>query len=76
MTAGIDFALTVVAALRGADAAKSIQLWIEYNPAPPFDAGSPKTAPQAAVDAALAAAAPFIEKRKALVAEAARKIGL
>ena len=76
VTAGIDFALQVVAALRGAEAAKSLQLWIEYDPAPPFDAGSPKSAPQALVDAALATAAPFIEKRKALVAQAAKKLGL
>jgi cyclohexyl-isocyanide hydratase len=76
VTAGIDFALRLVAELRGADAAKLIQLWIEYDPAPPFDAGSPKSAPRAAVEAALATAAPFVEKRKALVAEAAKKLGL
>lgn len=44
VTAGIDFALTVAGELLGADAAKSIQLGIEYNPQPPFDAGSPETA--------------------------------
>jgi cyclohexyl-isocyanide hydratase len=76
VTAGIDFALRLVAELRGAEAAKTIQLWIEYNPAPPFDAGSPKTAPKATVEGALATAAPFIEKRKALVEQAARKLGL
>lgn len=45
VTAGIDFALTVLAELAGEDAAKSVQLLIEYNPAPPFSAGSPDTAP-------------------------------
>jgi cyclohexyl-isocyanide hydratase len=44
VTAGIDFALTMVAELAGQEAAESIQLGIEYAPAPPFDAGSPDTA--------------------------------
>jgi len=41
VTSGIDFALTVAAELCGADVAKQIQLMIEYDPKPPFDAGSP-----------------------------------
>jgi cyclohexyl-isocyanide hydratase len=45
VTAGIDFALTMVAELAGRDVAEGIQLGIEYAPAPPFDAGSPDTAP-------------------------------
>jgi cyclohexyl-isocyanide hydratase len=45
VTAGIDFALTVAAEIAGADVARSIQLSIEYDPAPPFDAGSPERAP-------------------------------
>jgi transcriptional regulator GlxA family with amidase domain len=45
VTAGIDFALTVVAELAGAEVAQAIQLGIEYAPAPPFNAGSPETAP-------------------------------
>lgn len=44
VTAGIDFALTMVAELAGRDIAEGIQLGIEYAPAPPFDAGSPETA--------------------------------
>lgn len=44
VTAGIDFGLTVAAEIFGEDVAKSIQLGIEYNPQPPFDAGSPETA--------------------------------
>jgi cyclohexyl-isocyanide hydratase len=44
ITAGIDFALTVAAALRGAEAAKLAQLVLEYDPAPPFDVGSPEKA--------------------------------
>lgn len=44
VTAGIDFALTVVAELAGERAAKMIQLSIEYNPAPPFSCGHPDVA--------------------------------
>jgi cyclohexyl-isocyanide hydratase len=45
VTAGIDFALTLVAEIAGAETAQAIQLQIEYAPAPPFEAGSPQTAP-------------------------------
>jgi cyclohexyl-isocyanide hydratase len=45
VTAGIDFALTLVSILINRQAAEAIQLRLEYNPAPPFNAGSPDTAP-------------------------------
>src|SRR5262245_6163360 len=45
VTAGIDMALTVVAEIAGDDYAQSVQLGIEYAPAPPFNAGSPELAP-------------------------------
>jgi cyclohexyl-isocyanide hydratase len=45
VTAGIDFALTLVSILTDRKTAETIQLGIEYNPAPPFNAGSPDTAP-------------------------------
>jgi cyclohexyl-isocyanide hydratase len=51
VTAGIDFALTLVSLLKDRSAAEMIQLRLEYNPAPPFDAGSPNTAPAAIVAA-------------------------
>ena len=41
VTSGIDFALTVIADLGGAELAKKRQLTLEYAPAPPFDAGGP-----------------------------------
>jgi cyclohexyl-isocyanide hydratase len=44
VTAGIDFGLALAAELAGEDVAKEIQLFVEYNPAPPFDAGSPESA--------------------------------
>ncbi|RQP28078.1 DJ-1/PfpI family protein [Burkholderia ubonensis] len=49
VTAGIDFALTIAAELAGDEEAQAIQLELEYAPAPPFDAGSPDTAPAGVV---------------------------
>jgi cyclohexyl-isocyanide hydratase len=45
VTAGIDFALTLVSLLIDRRTAEAIQLRLEYNPAPPFNSGSPDTAP-------------------------------
>lgn len=45
VTAGIDFALTIVAEIAGQSVAQRIQLSIEYDPAPPFVGGSPQTTP-------------------------------
>ncbi len=45
VTAGIDFALTLVSIMVDRQTAEAIQLRLEYNPAPPFNAGSPDTAP-------------------------------
>ena len=44
VSAGIDLALTVAAHVAGADVAEAIQLGIEYDPQPPFDAGHPSKA--------------------------------
>lgn len=49
VTAGIDFALTLTAMLRGEAHAKAVQLSLEYDPAPPFDSGSPERADAATV---------------------------
>jgi putative intracellular protease/amidase len=53
VSAGIDMALYVMAELVGADLAKLAQLNIEYDPEPPFDAGSPAKAGEALVQRAL-----------------------
>jgi cyclohexyl-isocyanide hydratase len=45
VTAGIDMALTVMSEIAGADYAQSVQLGIEYAPAPPFQSGRPELAP-------------------------------
>jgi cyclohexyl-isocyanide hydratase len=44
VTAGLDFGLVLLAIWRGDEVAKLTQLAMEYDPAPPFDAGSPETA--------------------------------
>ena len=73
VTAGIDFALTIAAEAFGPDLARSIQLAIEYDPKPPFDAGSPEGAGAAMVERARAAAARRqIERREAVERAAAR----
>jgi len=45
VSSGIDMALTLAARIAGDEYAQTIQLGIEYDPEPPFDAGSPKKAP-------------------------------
>lgn len=74
VTAGIDFALTVVAQLKGPEVAQAIQLMIEYNPAPPFDAGSPERAPAAIVARAKEAGAQRQAARAEAVARAAARL--
>ncbi len=44
VTSGIDFGLTIAARIAGQATAETIQLSLEYAPAPPFDAGTPETA--------------------------------
>jgi len=50
VSAGIDMALVLAARLAGEEVAQAIQLSIEYDPRPPFSAGSPQTAPSEVVD--------------------------
>jgi transcriptional regulator GlxA family with amidase domain len=50
VSAGIDMALTLAARIAGDEVAQAIQLGIEYDPQPPFDAGSPAKAPKFAAD--------------------------
>lgn len=52
VSSGIDMALTLVAQEFGVEAAQLTQLLIEYDPQPPFDAGSPDKAPASIVTAA------------------------
>ena len=73
VTAGIDFGLVVAAALFGGAVAQDIQLTIEYNPAPPFDSGSRKTAPAAVVERVSQARLGVQSDRRAIAERAARR---
>jgi len=75
VTAGIDFALRVVAEIRGQAVAEAIQLRVEYAPAPPFDAGTPATALPDLVAQVRGRAAPMIRERTDLVRRAALRLG-
>jgi cyclohexyl-isocyanide hydratase len=74
VTAGIDFALAVAAAAFGEELAKSIQLAIEYDPQPPFDAGSPHRVEPELVAKVRASAAKRQTERLAAVNAAAAKL--
>jgi len=74
VTAGIDFALTLAAKIYGDSVAKQIQLGIEYDPSPPFSAGSPKSADPQTVDAARTAGAARQQERLELVQLAASRL--
>ena len=50
VSAGIDMALTLAERIAGPQVAQAVQLGIEYDPQPPFDAGSPENAPAEIVD--------------------------
>jgi transcriptional regulator GlxA family with amidase domain len=57
VSSGIDMALRLIAREAGDEVAQAVQLAIEYDPQPPFSAGSPAKAPQQIVDLVTAAAA-------------------
>jgi len=67
VTAGIDFALVVASELLGSATAQSIQLAIEYSPEPPFDAGSPRTAPADVRERVSMASTGPLERRRAII---------
>lgn len=74
VTAGIDFALTLIAGLFGDDRAQRIQLGMEYDPAPPFASGSPRQADAALVASVRAAAAPFQRQREEVAKRCAARL--
>lgn len=76
ITAGIDFALTLAQELVGVDTAQLVQLQLEYAPAPPFDSGSPETAPSAVVEEARKRAAPSLKLRTEITERVATKLNL
>lgn len=68
VTAGIDFAFTVLAEIAGEDVAKMIQLGLEYAPAPPFHSGRPELAEPHILAAYNAALAPKMARARKLAA--------
>jgi cyclohexyl-isocyanide hydratase len=76
VTSGIDFALSVAARLEGEDVARQIQLQIEYDPAPPFDAGSPAKAPAATLAVVKSRLAKLNEERRAVAERVGKKLGV
>jgi cyclohexyl-isocyanide hydratase len=74
VTAGIDFALTLVSLLVDRRTAEAIQLRIEYNPAPPFSAGSPETAPAEVVALIRERITPAQARRGEMIKRAAARL--
>ena len=74
VTAGIDFALTLVSMLVDRRTAEVIQLRLEYNPAPPFNAGSPDTAPPEILAWMKERIAPAQVRRTELIGRAAARL--
>jgi len=75
VTAGIDGALRVAALLRGDDAARRIQLFIQYAPEPPFDCGTPKDAPAGILKAVEQATEKRMNDRVEVVRRVAARLG-
>ena len=74
MTSGIDFAFTLATELAGEEAARMIQLGLEYDPQPPLDSGSPEKAGAERVARARAAQDPWIAGVEAQIAQAAQRL--
>jgi cyclohexyl-isocyanide hydratase len=67
VTAGIDFALTLISELFDAEKSQLVQLQLEYAPAPPFDAGRPESAPLNVLATAREKAVPGLLARRQIV---------
>lgn len=76
VTAGIDGALRLAALLRGEDAAKAIQLYMVYAPEPPFDSGTPATAPAAILEEARRSVADMTARRMLTARRIASELGI
>jgi cyclohexyl-isocyanide hydratase len=76
VTAGIDGALRVASLLRDERTAQEIQLSMEYAPEPPFNSGTPQTAPPDVLEAALAVTRKTTEARLATAQRIASRLGI
>jgi cyclohexyl-isocyanide hydratase len=75
VTSGIDFALALAAKVRGEELARFIQLSIEYDPAPPFDSGSPEKATPELLDLYRAMVESKAPNRAQMVKDIAERLG-
>jgi cyclohexyl-isocyanide hydratase len=76
VTAGIDGALRVAAELRGDEVAQATQLYMQYAPEPPFNSGTPETAPAAIVEAARNSVAAITAQREKTARFVAQRLGV
>lgn len=76
VTAGIDGALRLAAELRGDEAAQAIQLYMVYAPEPPFNSGTPETAPHAILEHARQSVRGITAQREQTARRAARRLGI
>jgi cyclohexyl-isocyanide hydratase len=76
VTAGIDGALRLAAELRGDDAARAIQLYMVYAPEPPFNSGTPETAPANILRQARQSVAGITTQREATAQRVAARLGI
>ena len=76
VTSGIDFAFTLASELAGEEAARMIQLGLEYDPQPPLDSGSPEKAGLERVSRARSVLEPSLPHIEARIAEAAQRLAL
>jgi cyclohexyl-isocyanide hydratase len=75
VTAGIDFGLTLTAIVGGEEMAKIVQLQLEYNPAPPFREGSPRTASLPVLQKARELTKPLLETRRSIISGLIQQAG-
>jgi cyclohexyl-isocyanide hydratase len=66
----------VAAQLRGDEAAQAIQLYMQYAPEPPFNSGTPETAPTAILEGARNAVKAITEQREATARRVAARLGV
>ena len=76
VTAGIDGALRLAAELRGDEVAQAIQLYMVYAPEPPFDSGTPETAPAAILQHAQQSVRGITARREATARRVAARLGI
>lgn len=76
ITAGIDFGLVIAGMLCGDETAKMIELLLEYNPAPPFNVGSPEKAGDSLINVVTTFGSQLLEASSDATLQAAARLGI